>query len=54
MGTILKKPESSVINTGNTTQYIQLNKKAHEGDPIPVYLCFSNESLVYIKQMEQA
>ena len=35
---ILNKSESCVINSGKTTQYFQLNRGAHQGDPISAYL----------------
>ena len=36
--TLLKNQESCVMNGGTTTQYFQLNRGAHQGDPISPYL----------------
>ena len=38
ISTILNKSESCVINSGKITQYFQLNRGAHQGDPISAYL----------------
>ena len=35
---ILNKSEFCVIKSGKTTQYFQLNRGAHQGDPISAYL----------------
>ena len=35
---ILNKSESCVIKNGKTTQYFQLNRGTHQGDPISAYL----------------
>ena len=38
METLISKQESCVINGGKTTQYLHLERGAHQGDPISAYI----------------
>ena len=46
--TIANKQESCVINGGNTTQYFNFEKRAHQGDSISAYLFITALEVLFI------